>query len=145
MDKNLDEGVIVNWVRGPFSKEPTLPKQSRLNWNLHHAPDCLDELIVNCDYALTVFGISFFELLQYGIPTVVFSPYSDKSNKDLEALKNEEVALVADNYKSGTKKLFDLMNDNKLAKKCSSNSLQKMSVNGTESLAKEIYSLVGAI
>ena len=91
---------------------------------------------------LAVFGISFFEVLQYGIPTVVFSPYDKKDDKDLVALSKEDVALVAYNLKSAAKELSNLMNDEKLAKKLSINALKKLSVNGSEKLSKEIHLLL---
>ena len=58
-------------------------------------PNNLMKLIVQSNYVLTVFGVSFFEVLQYGIPTVVFSPYDNKDDKDLSALSKEDVAIVA--------------------------------------------------
>jgi UDP-N-acetylglucosamine:LPS N-acetylglucosamine transferase len=142
LDKFLGEEVEVHWVRGPFSSAPYLPKTCRLTWVVHDAPKRLDELIVQSDYVLTVFGVSFFEVLQYGIPTVVFSPYSHKDNDDLLALSKEGVAMVAGNFKGPVNSLVELMNNDELSKTYSINALNKMSTNGAESLSKEIYTLV---
>ncbi|WP_415303505.1 hypothetical protein [Candidatus Pelagibacter sp. Uisw_090] len=142
LDKLLDRRTEIHWVKGPFSSEPNLLKKPRLNWVIHNAPDKLDELIVQSNYVMTVFGVSFFEVLQYGIPTVVFSPYSNKDDRELEALAKEEVAMVAKNSESAVMGLIELMNNNTLAKNYSINALNKMSINGTESLSKKIYSLI---
>jgi hypothetical protein len=92
---------------------------------------------------MTVFGVSFFEVLQYGIPTVVFSPYGNKNNKELDALSKEGVAMVESNSKLAINSLIKLMNNDKLSKKYSINALKKMSINGVQNLSNEIYSLMG--
>ena len=142
LDKLLDSHVELHWVRGPFSSAPNLPKKCRLNWIVHNAPDCLDELIVQSDYAMTAFGVSFFEVLQYGLPTVVFSPYYDKNNDELNALSTERVAEVASNPKIATHSLNELMRNDKLAKEYSLNALKKMSINGVQNICNEIYALM---
>jgi spore coat polysaccharide biosynthesis predicted glycosyltransferase SpsG len=143
LDELLDKNIELHWVKGPFSSEPNLPKKCRLNWIIHNAPEQLDELIVQSDYAMTVFGVSFFEVLQYGIPTVVFSPYGDKDNDELDALSEEGVAMAVNNSKLAIEGLIEIMNNDELAKEYSMNALKKMSVNGAKNLSKEIYSLIG--
>ena len=144
LDASLDSGIELHWVQGPFASSPNLPKQCRLNWVVHNAPEQLDELIVQSDYVITVFGVSFFEVLQYGIPTVVFSPYGDKDNNELEALSEEGVALVVNDSKLAIEGLTELMNNDELAKEYSISALKKMSTNGAKNLSKEIYSLIGS-
>ena len=144
LDELLPRGVNIHWVRGPFSSKPNLPKECRLNWTIHHAPPYLDELIVQSDYVLTVFGVAFFEVLQYGVPMVVFSPYGDKDNNELCALSKECVAMVVNSQELVANGLIDLMNNNELAKEYSMNSLKKISTNGAQNLAKEIYSLIAS-
>jgi spore coat polysaccharide biosynthesis predicted glycosyltransferase SpsG len=142
LDGLLAKNTEIHWVRGPFSSAPNLPEKCRLNWVAHNAPDQLDELIVQSDYVMTVFGVSFFEVLQYGVPTVVFSPYSNKDNNELNALLEEGVALVVNNPKLAIEGLLELMNNDELAKEYSVNALKKMSINGVQNFSKEIYSLM---
>ena len=142
LDEVLGKDAEVHWVRGPFSRAPNLPNNCRLNWTIHNAPEQLDELIVQSDYVMTVFGVSFFEVLQYGIPTVVFSPYGIKDNKELDALSKEGVAIVEANSGRAINSLIELMNNDKLAREYSMNALKKMSINGVQNLCNEIYSLV---
>ena len=143
LDAVLGKDTDVHWVRGPFSGAPILPNKCRLLWTIHNAPEQLDELIVQSDYAMTVFGVSFFEVLQYGIPTVVFSPYGIKDNKELNALSKEGVAIVEGNSTRAINSLVELMNNEKLAREYSLNALRKMSINGVQNLCNEIYSLMG--
>ena len=142
LDQILDKNSEVHWVKGPLSDDPILPERQKLKWILHDAPQQLDELIVECNYVLAVFGISFFEVLQYGIPTVVFSPYDNKDDKDLVALSKEDVAIVSYNSEAAIKELSNLMINQKLANKLSMNALKKMSINGSQQLSKEIHSLL---
>lgn len=142
LDKTFDKNFELHWVKGPFSQEPDISKKSKLNWTIHRSPQYLDDLITQSNYVITVFGISFFEALQYGIPTVVFSP-NNKDEDSLKVLSNENVAIVADNTKNAVRRLFDLVNNDEVAKKYATNALKKMSNNGTMKLANEIYSLLG--
>lgn len=142
LDTVLDKDTDLHWVRGPFSDPPILPNKCRLNWTIHNAPQKLDELIVQSDYVMTVFGVSFFEVLQYGIPTVVFSPYGVKDNKELDALSKEGVAIVEANASNAVNSLVKLMTEEELAREYSSNALKKMSINGVQNLCNEIYTLM---
>ncbi len=142
LDQILNNNSELHWVKGPLSNEPYLPEKSRLNWTVHDSLQQLDKLIIQSNYVITVFGISFFEVLQYGIPTVVFSPYDKKDDEELMALSKEEVAIVSYNSESAVKELSSLMIDVKLANKLSINALKKMSINGSQQLSKKIYSLL---
>ena len=126
LDKSLENDTQVHWVQGPFSDTPHLPKIPRLNWIIHKSPDSIDELIVDSHYVLTIFGVSFFEVLQYGIPTVVFSPYGDKDKKDLDAISEQNIAMVSNSIKECHEKLIEVMKNSKLAKMYSKNALDKM-------------------
>jgi spore coat polysaccharide biosynthesis predicted glycosyltransferase SpsG len=138
IDTLLNEQSEIHWVRGPYAEAPSLPGKPRLNWNIHNAPSQLDELIVQSDYVLTVFGVSFFEVLQYGIPTVVFSPYGSKDNSELTALADERVAVVAEDAKTAILNLINLMKNDDLAKACSEKALEKLSINGAQQLSESI-------
>ena len=141
LDRLLPKDTRINWVKGPFSNMPKLPKKCRLSWVISDAPDYLDELLVESNYVLTVFGVSLFEALQYGIPTVVFSPWL-KDNKDLNDLKKENVAMVKGNSDEAIEGLIYLIKNNETSKKYSINSLKKLSINGTEKLSNKIISLI---
>jgi len=138
IDTLLNEKLEIHWVKGPYSDAPSLPEKPRLSWSIHNAPTQLDELIVQSDYVLTVFGVSFFEVLQYGIPTVVFSPYGNKDNSELIALAEEGVAVVAEDAKTAISNLIKLMKNDDQAKAYSEKALEKLSINGAQQLSESI-------
>lgn len=109
LDNVLPVGTEVHWVRGPYAEQIQLPVGRRLRWVVHEAPERLGELMAQTNYALTVYGVSFYELLQYGIPTVVFSPYGGKDQPELKRLQEENVAVVAADDRSAVAALRDLM------------------------------------
>ena len=142
LDQNLPLETEINWVRGPYAKSPHIPDQPRLNWIVHIAPDGLDNLIIQSNYALTLFGVSFFELLQYGVPTVVFSPYAGKDNPELAALATEMVAHVACDAEMAVYGLQSLMADRERSAGLARRAAEKISINGAQQLAKKIHSIV---
>ena len=77
----------------------------------HIAPSNLDHLISNANYAITVYGVSFFELLYHGIPTIVFEPYDIKLKSELATISAEGLALVARSEEDAIAKLNHLMTD----------------------------------
>ena len=93
------------------------------------------------NYVLSVFGVSFFEVLQYGVPTVVYSPYAGKDDLELAALEEERVAVVAKDACTAILYLIDLMDNVKLAKACSQTALTKLSVNGAQKLSEAVCTL----
>ncbi len=108
----------------------------------HIAPSGLDNFIVNANYAVTVYGVSFYELLYYGVPTVVFSPYGNKDNTDLKAIVEMDVALVATDEHDAITTLIALMEDNQLATSLSLKSKHQMSVKGGYRFASSIARLM---
>lgn len=140
IDNLLPKESEIHWVQGPFAPKPNLSETSHLRWFVHDNLESLDELIVKCNYALTVFGVSLFELLQYGIPTVVFSPYDGKDNDELVALKKENVAIVSENVDNAINDLVYLMENDDLSNSLSLNAMAKLSVNGAKNLA---YLIIG--
>jgi hypothetical protein len=141
LDAQLPDGSQIGWVQGPFALEPALPAEPRLEWVIHETPAGLDELIVGADYAITVFGVTLFELLQYGTPTVVFSPYQDREFPELGSVAAAGAAVVADDADAAVAELVALMADDDRARAHSQKALDRMSVNGADRLAELIHSL----
>jgi len=96
----------------------------------------------NANYAITVYGVSFYELLYYGVPTIVFSPYGNKDNSELEVIAEMGIALVADDEHDAIKKLMVLMENEQLASTLSLKSLLQMSVQGGYKFASCIAKLM---
>lgn len=111
LNKNLPAGVNIDWVTGPFSEHPSLPENARVVFVEHIAPKGLNKLIQNSMVATTVFGVSFFELIALGLPTVVFSPYGSKDLDELSEIEHIGVALVAKDEVDAVLMVKDLLID----------------------------------
>ncbi len=141
LDEALSVGTELHWVTGPFAQKPCLPDTPHITIHNHQAPDCLSSVMKASNYAVTVFGVSFFELLYYGIPTVVFSPYNEKDNFELEAIAEAGVALVARDEVDAARMLADLMNNESYARDISKIARELLSTPGAIRLCNEISGL----
>jgi hypothetical protein len=94
--------------------------------------------MASTNYAVTVYGVSFFELLQFGVPTVVFSPYGDKDDLELQEIEREEVALVARDKVDATEKLVSLMSNDELAHQLSRSARHRLRSSGIDRLCSEV-------
>ena len=142
LDRELPTGTEVHWVVGPFAATPIEPESPRLRLITHRAPSGLDRLILKSNYALTVFGVSFFELLRFGIPTVVISPYGDRDREDLTGLMAANVAAVADSSADTVVRLRSLMDDDALARRLSANASRRVNGSGGRVFACEVLELL---
>ncbi len=113
IDEALPSKTRLQWVQGPYAKAPKIPKASRLIWTVHQAPAGLRPQMISANYALTLFGVSFFELLKMGVPTVVFSPYGKKDFPDLRYVADAGIAVVANNERDAVQQLVRLMSNDK--------------------------------
>jgi len=109
LDAALPDDTALHWVTGPYAASPQWPRDPRITFYNYQAPDNLQQLMSTANYAVTVYGVSFYELLYYGVPTVVFSPYGDKDTSELEAIAASGIALVAKDEKEAIVKLNQLM------------------------------------
>lgn len=143
LDRQLPPWTHLHWVTGPFAAPPVLPAAPRLaGFEQHVAPAGLGPLMRRASFAVTVFGVSFFELLQHGVPTVVFSPYGDKDQPELEALQAEELAWIARDHQDATEQLARLMADAPLAAAKSQRARDRLGRPGGENLAHAIAELM---
>lgn len=138
LDADLPADTRLDWVTGPFAPPPCWPGQPRLSAIEHRSPSGLASLMQASRYATTVFGVSFFELLSHGIPTVVFSPYGDKDAAALAGLAEAKVALVARDARDATTMLAALMRNDAQAEQLSRNALDKLSAHGGERLVRAL-------
>lgn len=141
LDQALPENVELHWVTGPFAKRPVWPPTHRIRMLEHVAPSGLGALIQQSHYAITVFGVSFFELLYAGVPTVVFSPYGDRDAHELAAIARAGVALVAIDEYDAISQLNILLLKNDLARQLSINARTTLHASGAQRLCMTVASL----
>lgn len=115
LDKTLDHRVVLNWVTGLYSSPPKFPDSPRINFQEYRNITNLTPLMDEANYASTIYGVSFFELLAKGIPTVVFSPYGTKDSSQLMEIANFGIALIAENEDEAAEKLKWLMQNDQHA------------------------------
>lgn len=142
LNDSLPVDAELNWITGPYAKQPVWPVSPRLAMVNHQSPSGLDDLMVASHYAITVYGVSFFELLYYGIPTVVFSPYGNKDDAELEAIASEVVALVARDEDDAVVKLKELMVDDVLAASLSQCARKRLSISGGYKFVQAVSGLM---
>jgi spore coat polysaccharide biosynthesis predicted glycosyltransferase SpsG len=143
LDARLPVDSVLDWVTGPFAPTPRWPAAPRIAIYKHRAPSDLRPLMADARYAVTVFGVSFFELLAHGVPTVVFSPYGGKDATTLAALAGAGVACVARDEDEATSLLLALMQDDALAARLSQAALTCMAFPGGQRLARALRTLAG--
>ena len=144
LDDKLPIGTEVHWVQGPFAHNPKIPEHPRLNWVCHHAPVNLKALMTDSSYALTLHGVSFFELLQLGIPVVTLSPGLSFSD-EMDALAAEAVAVIANSPDAAVTAMGDLMRDTSRAQTLADNAHSKIrQLDGGAGLVEKVLALVRA-
>lgn len=142
IDINFRKKENIKWVIGPFSNYPNIDMLVNNQWKFIKNPSYLDDLMLETKIAITVFGVSFFELLYYGIPTIVFSPYGLKDNKELQEIEKLGVALVAKDESDVVVKLNELYVNESKQRELSEKSKNLFSSKGQDKLYQEIKKIV---
>jgi spore coat polysaccharide biosynthesis protein SpsF (cytidylyltransferase family)/spore coat polysaccharide biosynthesis predicted glycosyltransferase SpsG len=139
IDQALPTGSEIHWVRGPYAGQPKLPAMPRLTWHVHEAPPDLDGLMETAHYALTIYGVSLFELIQHGVPSVVFSPYGERDTEKLGPLAASDTVIVSNDAHSAVTDLARLMANPELARHLASRGPAHVDGLGPARLASDIF------
>lgn len=142
LDAALPETSEIHWVHGPYADRPKLPSTPRLKWHFHDAPPQLGTLMNEANYALTVYGVTFFELIQIGLPCVVFSPYGTRDDKEMAALAATDTAIISTNVRDAVAALARLMTTPELARHLASRGPNFIDGQGPARLAQDIFELL---
>lgn len=143
LDNSLPIRSQLHWVTGPYAPPPKWPSQTRIAMHQHLAPAGLGPLMDSCQYAVTVYGVSLFELLQRGVPTVVFSPYGARDDAELAGIAAAGLALVAADAADATRQLVALMGDDARAAALSRAARHRLQRSGADTLAQAVALLCG--
>ncbi len=139
LDELLPIQCEVVWVQGPYAGNPELPKTRRIRWRVIKDPNNIPDLIQQCSYAVTLYGITFFEVLTYGIPSVV---YVDNMEAEANILKKHKVALVVKDKSKIVIALNDLIKDNQLASTIAQNARKSIDCKGAERIVHDINKVI---
>ena len=97
INRYLIEDLKINWLLGPFAKIDKNLKTIK-NLKILKNKKKLSTLISNSDIILVQFGVTFFEVLSFGIPAISFLPKGKENNKIIKNLiKNK--CIFSQNYK----------------------------------------------
>lgn len=144
LSRYLPSGSVVYWVTGPFSESPIFPNSSSVEFIEYVAPAGLSALMHRAEIAITVFGVSFFELIALGVPTVVFSPYGEKDSRELQGIGEQRIALVSQDAKDAAEKAAILLNDFEFRTELSNNARNKLRNFDGKYFAEEVRHLLSA-
>lgn len=141
----LPKNSRVNWVTGPFSEPPIFPHNKNIQFVEHVAPATLNALMRGTGIAITVFGVSFFELIALGVPTVVFSPYGDRDARELDEIEQQGIAVVASDSNEAAYKAASLMTDSELQSRLSARARDRITSFDGQLFAQELGQLLAVI
>lgn len=141
LSKGADAGLEIDWVIGPYSPEPLLPLDL-VRFRVHRSPSNLSALMQSANYGLTVFGVSFFELLYFGIPTVVYFPAGHSNLKEIQTIKDSQIAIVANSKSEAVELVWGLVENKDSAEILSRNIRRHMKPVSHHRLVREIHLLV---
>lgn len=137
LDQRIPDNYNINWILGPYAKKPNLKNVDTKRFNVIKNASNLDDIIIKSNYAITLYGVSYFELIYYGLPSVVFSPFL-KDKKDLLYIKKNKISLIADNPIDAINKLLILLKKPIISKKIATNAKNKIKELGGERFKKII-------
>jgi len=104
----LPDNVELDWVQGPFSDAPMVSVSALgERFNILRDPDNLPALLAEYDAAFVVFGVSYFECLLAGIPTIVCDAANAATVDEWAALQTEFPDLVAGDIEEALHMLMD--------------------------------------
>ena len=138
----LPNNSRLNWVTGPFAEPPTFPQTTNIHFVEHVAPPTLNALMSDTGIAITVFGVSLFELIALGVPTVVFSPYGDRDARELDEIERQGVAVVASDANDAAHKAARLMTDSNLQSRLSARAKAQITRCDGQLFAQEVRQLL---
>jgi spore coat polysaccharide biosynthesis predicted glycosyltransferase SpsG len=142
LNDNLTYDFEINWVQGPLAPPPKLPLNPKHSWLVHVAPDGLGNLMRHCSFALTIYGVSLFELISYQVPSVAVSPYNGKDDEDMQALEDAGIAFYGTDLINAIFRLNNLASDKTIFKKTQQKCCGLIQETGAALIAERIRSAI---
>ena len=142
LDKMLPRNFNIHWIVGPYSQKPNLELCKNLNFNIYKYPQDIFKIYQKVNYAITIYGVSFFELIAQGIPTVVFSIYGNKDNNEIDFIDDNKLAIKSIDEVNAIEKFIELLNNKKKSQQISFNSQRVLKKPGTTKLGEEVINLL---
>jgi len=141
---NLEVKQKLNlfFIIGPFSKKFSKPKNSLHSYNIIYDLKEIKTLCKKIDLAITPHGVTLFELMYFGIPTLSFIPNKKIRNEEIKKLKNLNVTTIANSFGDLFKKL-DLILSNKInTNLITNNAFKFVKTDGVNEFVKKIFKII---
>lgn len=94
LDNVLPENDTVTWIQGPYANAPVWSGDVA-KFKIIKSPANLGGMLHKFDLGLCVFGVTFFECLRAGVPTIVFDPLGAATDAEWRLLDEMFPNLVA--------------------------------------------------
>ncbi|WP_417789265.1 methyltransferase domain-containing protein [Terasakiella pusilla] len=101
--------VELDWVQGPFADAPVFTQEQPDGWRVLTQVQGLSNHLQAYDFAICVFGVSFFECLGAGVPAVCIDPLHMAKPEEWQLLKNAMPPLMAESQDDVCLKLNKLL------------------------------------
>ena len=96
----------ITWVEGPYASAPVVTSEhGKHRFSVEKAPNNLTSLYSSFDVILAVYGVSYYECLKAGVPTIVFDPVGAAAPEEWELVRASFPGFVADNVPEAISKL----------------------------------------
>ena len=109
--EELPEDVHIDWVQGPYAEPPVAGGEEAniKRLSVIKAPARLPDLFADYDAVLCAYGVSFFECLRSGVPTIVFDPVGAAGSAEWAALEQQFPKTVKANSAAAIEQLKELL------------------------------------
>lgn len=129
-------------IRGPFTRNLRGGDTKKVEVTDHRDSADIPRILARASFGLCVYGVSFFELLAAGIPTVTYSPYGNRHAAELQEIESLGIALVAKSPEQAINQLHELTNQPELAMQIGKEAASLLDSPGENRLHAEILRLL---
>jgi spore coat polysaccharide biosynthesis predicted glycosyltransferase SpsG len=140
--RTLPPNIRITWVKGPLAEAPLVDRSLEDRIRLVSGSENLSTEISQASFGLVVHGISAYELLSAGVPSVVFSPYGAKDDGSMAFLENSRLARISHSSHDAVNQLLYLVNNPKEAERMAEKARNFLGVPGELTLASELLEIL---
>jgi spore coat polysaccharide biosynthesis predicted glycosyltransferase SpsG len=138
LDKNIKLKGRKIWIQGPFARKPFIKKKN--SWLVIKGSKNIHRHILESEFVIVLFGVSFFEVVSLSKPNVVMIPYQKEKAGLIKELKNKKFS-VASNFKQLSKKILFYIQNKKALKLLATKHSKLLKNNKRKFLYKRIFKI----
>ena len=144
LDDTIPHKYKIYWLKGPLAPPPRLAPTSRIKV-LDPVPDAQD-LISGASAIISSYGTALYESITSGAAVLLLPCNGLVSQKEVQALKYEDVCLIAETQEDIKHQLHTLTHHSSLIDILKNNALEKGSrIQGLKNLSEMVVSLLDNI